>query len=40
MGGHEIKEEILFLNTPISKNVQDIIGVETHVKKVEESIPM
>lgn len=38
MSGHEIKEEILFLNTPISKNVQDIIGVETHVKKVNYAI--
>lgn len=38
MSGHEIKEEILFLNTPISRNIQDIIGVETHVKKLNYAI--
>ena len=38
MIGHEMNEEILFLNTPISKNVQDIIGVETHVKKMNYAI--
>lgn len=32
------RQEIIFLNTPISDNVQDIIGVETYVKKLNYAI--